>query len=403
MDIALTDWLNLIFRWLHLIAGIAWIGTSFYFIFLDLSLRKRRQLPPGVGGEAWNVHGGGFYLMQKYTVAPEELPEELHWFKYEAYFTFLSGFALMGVIYYWGAESFLIDPEVADLSQFEAILISIGFLVGGWIIYDLLCRIPVFEKSPLLLSAAVFILILLVAWGTTNVFSGRAAFVHVGAVVGSIMVANVFFVIIPNQKVVVADLIAGRTPDPSLGEEAKQRSTHNNYLTLPVLLMMVSTHFPMIFAHEQSWIVVALILIVGGIIRDYFNRKNAGAGGRVLQWQWPSAAVFMLILILFISYDPRSFGGKGGDIPTISEVLAVTQKRCVSCHAARPTDPDFDKAPGGVRLETAQDLRKYNAKIMKQAVQTRAMPLANRTKMTRDERDLLGFWLRSGMPGDEKK
>jgi len=403
MEIDLADWLNLIFRWLHLIAGIAWIGTSFYFIFLDLSLRKRRQLPPGVGGEAWNVHGGGFYLMQKYTVAPEQLPEELHWFKYEAYFTFLSGFALMGVIYYWGAESFLIDPEVAELSQFEAILISIGFLVGGWIIYDLLCRIPALEKSSLLLSAAVFVLILLIAWGTTNVFSGRAAFVHVGAVVGSIMVANVFFVIIPNQKVVVADLISGRTPNPSLGEEAKQRSTHNNYLTLPVLLMMVSTHFPMIFAHEQSWIVVALILIVGGIIRDYFNRKNAGAGGRVLQWQWPSAAVFMLILILFISYDPRSFGVNGGDIPTISEVLAVTQKRCVSCHAARPTDPDFDKAPGGVRLETAQDLRKYNAKIMKQAVQTRAMPLANRTKMTRDERDLLGFWIRSGMPGDEKK
>ena len=272
MDIALADWLNLIFRWLHLIAGIAWIGTSFYFIFLDLSLRKRQQLSPGVGGEAWNVHGGGFYLMQKYTVAPEQLPEELHWFKYEAYFTFLSGFALMGVIYYWGADSFLIDPEVAELSQFEAILISIGFLVGGWIIYDLLCRIPALEKSSLLLSAAVFVLILLVAWGTTNVFSGRAAFVHVGAVVGSIMVANVFFVIIPNQKVVVADLISGRTPNPSLGEEAKQRSTHNNYLTLPVLLMMVSTHFPMIFAHEQSWIVVALILIVGGIIRDYFNR-----------------------------------------------------------------------------------------------------------------------------------
>ena len=403
MEIALADWLNLIFRWLHLITGIAWIGTSFYFIFLDLSLRNRRQLPPGVGGEAWNVHGGGFYLMQKYTVAPEQLPDELHWFKYEAYFTFLSGFALMSVIYYWGAESFLIDKEIADLSQFEAILMSIGFLAGGWIIYDILCRIPLFERNSLLLSVAVFILILLVAWGATNVFSGRAAFVHVGAVVGSIMVANVFFVIIPNQKVVVADLIAGRTPDPSLGQEAKQRSTHNNYLTLPVLLMMVSTHFPMIYGHEESWVVVALILIVGGIIRDYFNRMNAGAEGRVLKWQWPSAALFMVLLILFISYDPRSLRLRDGIAPDVSEVLAITKARCSSCHASRPSDPDFDKAPGEVRLETVEDLRKYSDKIMKQAVLTRAMPLANRTKMTRAERDILGFWIRTGKPGDTKE
>ena len=341
--------------------------------------------------------------MQKYTVAPEQLPDELHWFKYEAYFTFLSGFALMSVIYYWGAESFLIDKEIADLSQFEAILMSIGFLAGGWIIYDILCRIPLFERNSLLLSVAVFILILLVAWGATNVFSGRAAFVHVGAVVGSIMVANVFFVIIPNQKVVVADLIAGRTPDPSLGQEAKQRSTHNNYLTLPVLLMMVSTHFPMIYGHEESWVVVALILIVGGIIRDYFNRMNAGAEGRVLKWQWPSAALFMALLILFISYDPRSLRLRDGIAPDVSEVLAITKARCSSCHASRPSDPDFDKAPGGVRLETVEDLRKFSDKIMKQAVLTRVMPLANRTKMTRAERDILGFWIRTGKPGDTKE
>ena len=401
MEIDFLDWLNLIFRWLHLITGIAWIGTSFYFIFLDLSLRKRKQLPPGVGGEAWNVHSGGFYLMQKYVVAPDQLPEELHWFKYEAYFTFLSGFALMGVIYYWGAESFLIDRDVANLSQFEAILISIGFLAGGWISYDILCRIPLFERNSFFLSIAVFVLILLVAWGATNVFSGRAAFVHVGAVVGTIMVANVFFIIIPNQKVVVSDLIAGRDPDPSLGKEAKQRSTHNNYLTLPVLLMMVSTHFPMIYAHEQSWLVVALILIVGGIIRDYFNRKNAGESGRMLQWQWPSASLFMLILILFTSYQPRNFSGTSGDVPGASDVLAISQARCTSCHASQPRDPDFSKAPNGVRLETIEDLRKYSEQIMKQAVLTRAMPLANRTRITRKERDMIGFWIRAGMPGDD--
>ena len=398
LEIAFADWLNLIFRWLHVIAGIAWIGSSFYFIFLDLSLRKTRNLPSGVGGEAWNVHGGGFYLMQKYTVAPTELPEELHWFKYEAYFTFLSGFALLGVVYYWGAEAYLIDPEVADLGQFEAILLSIGFLVGGWIVYDILCRIPMLIKNDLFLAAAVFFLILLVSIGTTNVFSGRAAFVHVGAVVGTIMVANVFFIIIPNQKIVVADLIAGRTPDPRLGQEAKQRSTHNNYLTLPVLLMMISTHFPMIFGHEQSWVVVALILIVGGVIRDFFNRKNAGRTGRALKWQWPTSIVFMAALILFISYEPDKGRGQDAEIPNAPVVLAIAQTHCASCHAAQPTDPDFDEAPGGVHLETVGDLRKYSSKILHQSVLTRAMPLANKTEMTREERDLLGAWIRGGMP-----
>lgn len=402
MDIAFADWLNLVFRWLHLITGIAWIGSSFYFIFLDLSLRKRRKLPDGVYGEAWNVHGGGFYLMQKYTVAPEEMPEELHWFKWEAYFTFLSGFALMSVIYYWGADSFLIDKEIADISQFEGIALSIGFLVGGWIFYDSLCRIPALANRPILLSVAVFFLILGAAYATTNVFSGRAAFVHVGAIVGTIMVANVFFIIIPNQKVVVADLIAGRVPDPKLGAEGKTRSTHNNYLTLPVLLMMVSTHFPMIFAHEQSWLVVGLILIIGGIIRDYFNRMNAGQSGRILQWQWPAATVFMFGLIGFISLQPASSVDADAEVPGASDVVAIAQTRCATCHALKPTDSDFDKAPGGVRLETVEDLRKFNAKILKQAVLTRAMPLANRTKMTRQERDMLGLWIRSGMPNDDE-
>ncbi len=401
MEIAFADWLNLALRWLHLITGIAWIGASFYFIFLDLSLRKRANLPEGVYGEAWNVHGGGFYLMQKFTVAPEQLPEELHWFKWEAYFTFLSGFALMSVIYYWGAESFLIDKEVADITQLEGIAISIGFLAGGWIVYDILCRLPVFKTNSLLLAAAVFLLILAVAFSATNVFSGRAAFVHVGAVVGTIMVGNVFFIIIPNQKKVVADLIAGREPDPRLGIEGKQRSTHNNYLTLPVLLMMTSSHFPMIFGHEQSWVVVALILIVGGIIRDFFNRMNAGETGNVLKWQWPMATVFMFSLIAFVSYRPTVPVDEDAKMPVASDALAIAQTRCATCHARKPTDKDFEKAPGGVRLETIEELRKYSAKILKQAVLTKAMPLANRTKMTREERKTMGLWIRSGMPDDE--
>ena len=399
MELFIADWLNLIFRWLHLITGIAWIGTSFYFIFLDLSLRKKRRLPEGVGGEAWNVHGGGFYLMQKYTVAPEELPEELHWFKYEAYFTFLSGFALMGVIYYWGADSYLIDKEVANLSQFEAIIISIGFLAGGWIVYDILCRIPIFVKHSLLLSVAVFCFILVVAWATNQVFSSRAAFVHVGAVIGSIMVANVFFIIIPNQKIVVADLVAGRKPDPSLGLEAKQRSTHNNYLTLPVLLMMISIHYPMVFGHEQSWLVVAFILVIGGIIRDFFNRMNAGATGRALLWQWPLAVLFMFGLIIFVSYDFGDSTEQLKEEVSFRQVMAITQKHCTSCHALRPSDPNYDKAPAGVRLENIEDLRKHSEKILKQAVLTKAMPLGNSTLMKRKERDVLGSWILGGMPG----
>ncbi|NQU71097.1 MAG: urate hydroxylase PuuD [Rhodospirillales bacterium] len=401
MEIALADWLNLTFRWLHLITGIAWIGASFYFIALDLGLRKRANLPPGVHGESWNVHGGGFYLMQKYNVAPEHMPEELHWFKWEAYFTFLSGFALMSVIYYWGAESFLIDTEVADITQIQGIALSIGFLAGGWILYDVFCRIPVFKNNNLLLAVAVFLLILAVAFGATHVFSGRAAFVHVGAVVGTIMVGNVFFIIIPNQKKVVADLIAGRDPDPRLGAEGKQRSTHNNYLTLPVLLMMTSSHFPMIFGHEQSWVVVALILIVGGIIRDFFNRMNAGQTGKILWWQWPVATVFMFLLIAFVSYRPAVPVDPDAKTPVASDALAITQTRCAACHSRKPTDKDFDKAPGGVTLETIEDLRKYSSKILKQAVLTKAMPLANRTKMTREERATLGLWIRLGMPEDE--
>ena len=251
-------------------------------------------------------------------------------------------------------------------------------------------------------NCSVFLLILAVAFGTTNVFSGRAAFVHVGAVVGTIMVANVFFIIIPNQKVVVADLVAGREPDPRLGEEGKQRSTHNNYLTLPVLLMIVSSHVPMIFGHEQSWLVVALILIVGGIIRDFFNRMNAGETGIVLIWQWPAATAFMISLIAFVSFQPTASIDSDAKVPGASDVLAIAQTRCASCHALRPTDKDFDKAPGGVRLETVEDLRKFGTKILKQAVLTRSMPLANRTKMTRQERDMLGLWIRSGMPDDEK-
>ncbi|MBT3916320.1 MAG: urate hydroxylase PuuD [Rhodospirillaceae bacterium] len=399
MDIAYADWLELMFRWLHLIAGIAWIGSSFYFIFLDLSLRNSDTLPSGVKGASWNVHGGGFYFMQKYTVAPDTMPEELHWFKWEAYFTWISGFSLMIIIYYWGAESFLIDREVMDLTQWQAIGISVGAFIAGWVIYDQLCKSPL-GKKVVALSAIVFILILFAAYGFTHVYSGRGAFVHVGAMVGTIMVANVFFVIIPNQKIVVADLIAGREPAAYLGDEAKQRSTHNNYLTLPVLLMMISSHFPMVFSNKHSWLVVALVIIIGGIIRDYYNAKNAGGSGSRLKWQWPSAAVFMAVLIVFISYREDVKVAEDDQLES-NDVLAIVQTRCVSCHAAKTTDEDIEEAPGGVKLETIAEIKKYSAKILKQSVLTNAMPLANKTKMTKKERQGLGDWIRRGMPVEE--
>lgn len=397
LDIAYADWLNLMFRWLHVIAGISWIGTSFYFIFLDLSLRKHANLPPGVGGEAWNVHGGGFYLMRKYLVVPAELPKELHWFKYEAYFTWLSGFALLCTIYYWGAESYLIDKTVLDLQPWEAILLSIAFLASGWILYDLLCRSP-FNSHPLLLSAAVFVLIAFAAYFLTHLFSGRAAFVHVGAMVGSIMVGNVFFIIIPNQKKVVKALLAGEEPDPKLGKAGKDRSTHNNYLTLPVVLMMLSQHYPMLYDNEHSWFVVIMILLVGASIRHFFNLMHTGKPILTLRWQWPTAAVLMAILIAYLSWSPERAVVAEADIPGAADVVAIAQARCAACHAQKPTDPDIESAPGGVMLETAADLRKHSARVLKQAVLSKAMPLANKTGMTDEERAALGLWIRSGMP-----
>tara|TARA_R110000868_G_scaffold10313_12_gene50613 strand:- start:5055 stop:6266 length:1212 start_codon:yes stop_codon:yes gene_type:complete len=402
LEIAYADWLSLMFRWFHVIAGISWIGTSFYFIFLDLSLRKHARLPEGVGGEAWNVHGGGFYLMRKYVVAPAEMPEELHWFKYEAYFTWLTGFALLSVIYYWGAESYLIDKAVLDLEPWQAILISVGFFASGWVIYDLLCRSP-FNIHPLLLSAAVFVLVAFSAYFLTHIFSGRAAFVHVGAMVGSIMVGNVFFIIIPNQKKVVKSLLAGEEPDPKYGEIGKHRSTHNNYLTLPVILMMVSQHYPMLYDNENSWLVVTLILLVGASIRHFFNLMHTGRPIMTLRWQWPVAAVLMALLIVYISWKPAPDPSAAKiEVPSASDVLAIAQTRCTSCHAVKTTDPDVEKAPGGVMLETIPDIRKHSARILKQSVLSRAMPLGNKTGMTDAERKSIGAWIRAGMPEGEK-
>jgi len=379
-------------RWLHLAAGIAWIGTSFYFIWLDLSLRSRNGLAQGVLGESWSVHGGGFYHVQKYAVAPQEMPAELHWFKYEAYFTWLSGFALLVVVYYFGATSYLIDPARADLTPTAAIAASLGFLIGSWLIYEGLCRSAI-GRSTLALAVSVFLLILVSAFLLTQIFSDRAAFLHVGALIGTIMSANVFVVIIPNQKKVVADLLANKSPNPALGAQAKQRSLHNNYLTLPVLLLMVSAHYPMLFSGgiQWGWLVIAFIVVAGGVIRHFFNTHHAGGRGKALAWQWPVAVLLAIGLIIFIA----SRGSALSDAEISDHrALEIVTTHCAGCHAAKPSNPAFTAPPGGIVLDSLSAVRRHGDQVMAQSVTSQAMPLGNATAMGDSERAELGQWLR---------
>ncbi|HIC29408.1 MAG TPA: cysteine desulfurase [Rhodospirillales bacterium] len=396
MEILLHDWLELLFRWLHVVTAIAWIGSSFYFMWLDNSLRDYGTLEPKASGENWSVHGGGFYHIQKFMVTPERMPAELHWFKWESYMTWISGFGLMVIVYYWGAESYLIDRAVLDLSPAIAIAISVGSMALGWIMYDLLCRSPLKDRAALLFTI-LFAFIVLAAYGFGLVFSNRAAFLHVGVVIATMMSANVFMIIIPNQKKVVAALIAGETPDPALGKAAKLRSAHNNYLTLPVLFMMIANHYPMVFGHDWNWLIVALVLVLGAVVRDFFNARNAGRTGAAIFWQWPAAATLTVALVTLTAWKPGGVTVVEGDVFTV-DALAIVQTRCVSCHSAEPTDEDFEEAPGGVMFDGAVQLKTLAAKVLAQTVLTKAMPLANKTGMTEDERARLGAWIKAGMP-----
>ncbi|MFO1149232.1 MAG: urate hydroxylase PuuD [Alsobacter sp.] len=394
MDVFALDWINLLIRWFHLIVGIAWIGASFHFVWLDYSLRARERMNEGVFGTSWMVHGGGFYHVEKYLVAPSSLPDDLHWFKWEAYLTFISGFALLVVQYYWNASAFLVDRSVLDISGAEAVLISVVALAAGWFAYDALCRSPIRDNTPVL-ALSVFGLIVLAAFVFTHVFSGRGAFIHTGAMVGTIMAANVFRVIIPNQKVITADLLAGRTPDPKYGKIGKQRSLHNNYLTLPVLLFMVSNHYPFLYAHPNAWLVVAFIVLTGGLVRHFINRVDAGDRPASVAWALPAAAVALLAAIVWTAPNraPAIAGGVSD-----AEALKIVQSHCVMCHQAKPTHEAFKggEPPKGVMLDTIAGLRKNAAQVMLQAVQGRAMPLGNETNISDEERAKLGAFLQQG-------
>jgi uncharacterized membrane protein len=387
------EWMNMLVRWLHVITGIAWIGASFYFVWLDNSLR-----PPaagsdlankGVAGELWAVHGGGFYNPQKYLVAPAELPAELHWFKWEAYSTWLSGFALLVIVYWLNAQAMMVDRSVADLSSWQAVGIGLGSLVVGWIVYDLLCR-SALGKHDLAFGVVVFALLVAAAWLLTHVLGGRAAYIHVGAMIGTIMVANVAMVIIPGQRRMVEAMRAGHKPDPVYGLRGKQRSVHNNYFTLPVLFIMISNHFAMTYRHPHAWAVLATIMAAGVFIRHFFNLRHKGR----VEWIYPAIGV-ALLLGLAVALAPARPGASTGTVD-FARVEAIIHQRCVSCHAAHPTQPGFASAPAGVMLDDAHGIAQNAPRIYQQAVQLKAMPLANMTNMTDAERAQLGAWFEGG-------
>jgi uncharacterized membrane protein len=386
----IVDWLNLLFRWGHMIVGIGWIGTSFYFISLDLSLRKRENMRPGVYGTAWEVHGGGFYQVEKYLLAPPTLPPDLIWFRWEAYLTWVTGFALLILQYYWNADAFLIDKSVLPMLPSQAIFISLVTLAAGWLIYDWLCKSAIGNNTGLL-ALAVFILIVAASFLFTHVFSGRGALVHIGAFTGTIMAVNVFGIIVPNQQKIVASLMAGEAPDPRLGAIGKQRSVHNNYLTLPVLLMMVSNHYPMLAGHPDSWLIVALIIVVGASVRHFLNRHDAGDPLAKIAWALPVAAVALAGAIWLTA--PRTDPALAGLTVSDSQALAIVGKHCVMCHSVHPTHVGIDQPPKEITFGSVDDLHAHAVQILAQAVNSTAMPLGNETGMTTAERQQLGAFL----------
>src|ERR1700676_5108481 len=329
-----TEWTSLVHRWLHVVAAIGWIGSSFYFIHLDLSLKPHGELPDGVHGEAWQVHGGGFYRIMKYLVAPAKMPDELTWFKWEAYTTWLPGFALMVVVYYLDAELFLVDKSTLDLTPLQAGLFSFGSLALAWLLYESACRSGL-AKHELAFAFGGYRFLVGLTYAFTHVLSGRGAFNQIGAIIGTIMVANVFAVIIPNQKKIVAALLSGQSPDPELGISSKQRSVHNNYLTLPVIVLMISNHYPLLFATRYNWLIVAIVLALGPIIRHFFNERHAGR--KSPWWVWGAAFAGMIAIAMLSAAGPREIkSGSLSTAPTFANVEEIVMSRCSMCHAAAP-------------------------------------------------------------------
>ena len=409
------SWLEFAVRWTHVITAIAWIGSSFYFIALDLGLRKAPNLPVGAHGEEWQVHGGGFYHIRKFLVAPEHMPEHLTWFKWESYSTWLSGAALLMVTYWAGANLFLIDQSKMELEVWQAILISAGSLTIGWLVYDFLCKSSL-DAKPTLLMVLLFVLLVAMGWGYNHVFTGRAVLLHLGAFTATIMTANVFFIIIPNQKIVVADLKAGRTPDPKYGKIAKLRSTHNNYLTLPVIFLMLSNHYPLAFASPYNWVIAALVFLMGVTIRHWFNTRHARKGNPY--WTIP-ATILLFLAIVWISLIPMLYESEGdtmdeeqGISQTLSayemkyanaagfeDVTDIVISRCSMCHADEVAWEGIGTAPRGIHLDNEARIIRAAREIYINAGATNAMPPANVTFMEPEERRTIINWYKAAQKG----
>ncbi len=389
------DWLHLVTRWLHVIAAIAWVGASFYFIALDYSLRPPTDdhaARQGVGGEAWEIHGGGFYRVEKFRVAPAQLPESLRWFKWEAYTTWLTGFALLVLLYYADPGTYLIDPQVADLAPWQAVGLSVAILGVSWFAYDALSRRLAHRER--LLTVAIVVAVVAVTWAASHLFSARAAYIQVGATLGTWMAANVFFVIIPGQRELVAAKEAGREPDPTYGIPGKQRSVHNNYLTLPVVFAMISQHFPFTYGHEYGWAVLLALMGAGAAARHFFNLRHQGRA----VWAIPIAAFFAVLLVgAVIAPRPRT-DGEAVTGAEFAAVRGIVAQRCLACHSVQPTYVGITAPPKGIALDTPQQIRAQARPIYQQVVASRAMPLGNVTGMSSEERDLIRRWFESGAP-----
>jgi uncharacterized membrane protein len=380
-----VEWLNIIVRWMHITFGIAWIGASFYFVFLENSLNRINNVRDELAGNLWAVHGGGFYYLEKYKVAPKTIPKDLHWFKYEAYFTWLSGFALLFVVYYFNAKAFLVDTNVLNISSAVAISIGIGSFIIGWIIYDLLCKSPL-VKNMVLFAITGTIIATAFAYFYTHVFNARAAYIHFGAMIGTLMAANVFFVIIPAQKLMVRSAKLGKPLDPAPGKKALERSIHNNYFTLPVLFVMISNHFPSTFGYKYPWLVLLVISVGSAGVKHYLNLREKG---QLSIWVLP-VSVLILLAAAFMSAPAKP--GECRENITNDEMYAIVQRRCVQCHSSAPTDDVFTAAPNGVMYNNMNDVIKLKDKI-RQRVVSKSMPQGNKTNMTDEERDIVRCWI----------
>jgi uncharacterized membrane protein len=397
MEAHLIDVLGMLLRWLHVIAGIAWVGSSFYFVWLDKSLDppppESEEAKKGVSGELWAVHGGGFYNPQKYAVAPARLPEKLHWFKWEAYTTWLSGTALLIIVYWMRAQAMMVDPSIAVLTTWQAVGIGLASMVVSWFVYDLLCRSPLGRHDGIL-AFVVFGLLTLLAWELSRTLGGRAAYIHVGTSIGTIMAANVFFVIIPGQRRMVDAMRAGLKPNPVDGARGKQRSVHNNYFTLPVVFIMISNHYSSTYGHPYAWAVLALIAAAGVLIRHFFNRKHGG----VLAWHYLVASAALLGVVTWWT-APHVLPLPPVEGPvTFNRVRAIVGQRCVACHSAAPTFPGITQPPAGVILQGAAGVSQNAQRIYQQVIVTRIMPLGNATQMTDQERAVIAAWVTAGAP-----